>query len=113
MFWEDGAFPVVIAEEEFTLVSTGISRLAPTATATVYPNPTSDGRVEVRLEGPGIADYAVWEVYDAAGTRVRAGAVPAQGRWTLTLPQIPGAYLLKVQPRSAAGRPIVRRIVRT
>ena len=113
MFWEDGAYPVVIAEEEFTLVSTGTSRLAPTASATVFPNPTSDGRVEVRLDGPGTAEYAIWEVYDASGTRVRAGAVPPHGRWTITLPGAPGAYILKVQPRAASGRPIVRRIVRS
>jgi hypothetical protein len=113
MFWEDGAYPVVIAEEEFTLVSTGTSRLAPTASATVFPNPTSDGRVEVRLDGPGTAEYAIWEVYDASGTRVRAGAVPPHGRWTITLPGAPGAYILKVQPRAASGGPIVRRIVRS
>lgn len=113
MFWEDGAFPVVVAEEEFTLVSTGTARIEVRAAVQVFPNPTSDGRVEVRLDGPGLDDFGMWEVYDASGTRVRFGTVPPHGRWTLALPGVSGAYILKVHPRTGASPPLVRRIVRT
>lgn len=106
MFWNQAA-PDLVASASTEPVVTSLANVRPHAVG-VYPNPTSDGRVNIQC-APGSA-FVIFEVLSPVGDRVRAGRVPDSGRWVLDLPGIPGTYILRLS--DSQGKSSVQKIVR-
>jgi hypothetical protein len=106
MFW-DYAAPDLVASVTTDAVVTSVAQREPWAAA-VFPNPTSDGRVNIQL--PADAAFVIFEVISPQGDRVRSGRVPSSGRWSIELPGIPGTYLLRLTESS--GKYHVQKLIR-
>ncbi len=80
------------------------------ATMQLYPNPTPDGRLTLTLRN--YREPAQLSIHNALGQRVAQATVPAgAASQALDLSHLaPGVYT--VQARSAAGPPVVQRLVR-
>lgn len=95
--------PDLVAADSLVDVGTGIGAAGPLGPQ-VFPDPTRDGIVQVRM--PGITGIAA---YNAAGQRVRIQVSPRADGWRCVLPELPGTYLLVIT--TARGeRPV--RVVR-
>ena len=62
---------------------------------TISPNPAVEGFTTIKWSH--ISPDAIFEVYDAAGSRVKAGTMrESSGEMSLELPRAKGIYLVKV-----------------
>lgn len=108
MFESQGAAPEVVADT--TILVDVIGGIGGDGVEEdvwrVFPNPTVDGRIRVRV--PDYARGALWELYAPDGTRIATGQTSLD--MTLQLPLKRGTYLLQWHPDGL--QPVARRIIR-
>jgi hypothetical protein len=96
--------PVLVKEEVFTDLSTGVDDLEELGVR-IFPNPVRDGRLNIL----GLSDRVLGiEVYDARGALVARTPVRGQRQWTVDLPSAGGTYLVAIRTED---RVFVERVV--
>ena len=110
LYEDHGAKAELVESLEFTInLIDGVDELSNEADIVLMPNPTSDGLTTLKFSNLG-SDKLVYELYNAAGSRVQAGSLSGRnGQLQLELPAARGVYVLKVHD---SGSTIVRRVVR-
>jgi len=107
LFEAQGAAPELVADTAFTVnvigsIADGMNDEA----WRVYPNPSWDGNVTIQV--PDRAVNSLWELFDAEGSRIKAGWSTRQ--MNLRLPQAKGMYVIRWTLNS--GEVVSRRVVR-
>jgi hypothetical protein len=85
--------PVLVKEEVFTDLSTGVDDLEELGVR-IFPNPVRDGRLNII----GLSERVLGiEVYDARGALVARTPVLGQRQWAIDLPAVGGTYLVAIR----------------
>lgn len=96
--------PVLVKEAGFSDLTTAVDDLAELGVR-IYPNPVSDGLLNVI----GLSDRVrSVEVYDAKGALVARTAVNGRRQWTVDLPRHAGTFLVAIRTEE---RTFVERVV--
>lgn len=94
LYNEQGADPVLIQEDQITVAAVSVSEVEIEALFSVYPNPSTNGRVTIEGQAEHIG--STFTVYNSAGQIVDQGQIAAT-RQTLEIAGARGAYYLVVE----------------